>query len=110
MKAQFSETNKDRLQSAINAARKGISSVHVPEAAVDDDRKSLTADAIKVGQAVYVTSLRSLGTVLSINGNRVNVDINGLTATVKVSELQSTTREEGNKLARVLKSIFLAKQ
>ncbi|MDU3961808.1 MAG: Smr/MutS family protein [Veillonella sp.] len=87
LKAQFSETNK-----------------HVPEAPVDDDRKSLTADAIKVGQAVYVTSLRSLGTVLSINGNRVNVDINGLTATVKVSELQSTTREEGNKLAREQKA------
>ena len=52
--------------------------MHVPEAPIDDDRKSLTADAIKVGQAVYVTSLRSLGTVLSINGNRVNVDINGL--------------------------------
>ena len=66
LKAQFSETNKDKRQSAINAARKGISNVHVPEAPVDDDRKSLTADAIKVGQAVYVTSLRSLGTVLSI--------------------------------------------
>ena len=61
LKAQFSETNKDKRQSAINAARKGISNVHVPEAPVDDDRKSLTADAIKVGQAVYVTSLRSLG-------------------------------------------------
>ena len=104
LKAQFSETNKDKRQSAINAARKGISNVHVPDAPVDDDRKSLTADAIKVGQAVYVTSLRSLGTVLSINGNRVNVDINGLTATVKVSELQSTTREEGNKLAREQKA------
>ncbi len=39
--------------------------------------RPLTADAVKVGQAVYVTTLRSLGTVLSINGNRVNVDING---------------------------------
>lgn len=104
LKAQFSETNKDKRQSAINAARKGISNVHVPDAPVDDDRKSLMADSIKVGQAVYVTSLRSLGTVLSINGNRVNVDINGLTATVKVSELQSTTREEGNKLAREQKA------
>jgi mutS2 protein len=104
LKAQFSETNKDKRQSAINAARKGISNVHIPESPVDDDRKSLTADAIKVGQAVYVTSLRSLGTVLAINGNRVNVDINGLTATVKVSELQSTTREEGNKLAREQKA------
>ena len=43
LKAQFSETNKDKRQSAINAARKEISSVHVPEAPVDDDRKSLTA-------------------------------------------------------------------
>ena len=104
MKSQFSETNKDKRQSAINAARKGISNVHVPDAPVDDDRKTLTAEEVKVGQVVFVTTLRSLGTVLSMKGNRVNVDINGLTATVKVNELQSTTREEGNKLEREQKS------
>ena len=36
LKSQFSETNKDKRQSAINAARKGISNVHVPDAPVDD--------------------------------------------------------------------------
>ena len=41
--------------------------------------KTLTADEVKVGQVVFVTTLRSLGTVLSMKGNRVNVDINGLT-------------------------------
>ena len=100
LKAQFSETNKDKRQSAINAARKGISNVHVPDAPIDDNRKELTIDAVAIGQVVYVTSLRSLGTVLSIKGNRVTVDINGLSATVKVSELQSTTREESNKIQR----------
>ena len=100
LKAQFSETNKDKRQSAINAARKGISNVHVPDAPVDDERKTLTIDAVAVGQVVYVTSLRSLGTILSIKGNRVTVDINGLSATVKVNELQSTTREESNKIQR----------
>nr|WP_252893971.1 Smr/MutS family protein [Veillonella denticariosi] len=100
LKSQFSEMNKDKRQSAINAARKGISNVYVPDAPVDDNRKSLTPDTIKVGQAVYVTTLRSLGTVLSVKGNRVNVDINGLTATVKINELQSATREEGHKLER----------
>jgi len=100
LKAQFSETNKDKRLSAINAARKGISNVHVPEAPVNDDRKTLSIDAVAVGQVVYVTSLRSLGTVLSIKGNRVTVDINGLSATVKVNELQSTTREESNKIQR----------
>ena len=100
LKAQFSETNKDKRQSAINAARKGISNVHVPEAPVNDDRKTLSIDAVAIGQVVYVTSLRSLGTVLSIKGNRVTVDINGLSATVKVNELQSTTREESNKIQR----------
>jgi DNA mismatch repair protein MutS2 len=100
LKAQFSETNKDKRLSAINAARKGISNVHVPEAPVNDDRKTLSIDAVAIGQVVYVTSLRSLGTVLSIKGNRVTVDINGLSATVKVNELQSTTREESNKIQR----------
>ena len=100
LKSQFSETNKDKRQSAINEARKGISNVHVPDAPVDDERNILTIDAVATGQVVYVTSLRSLGTVLSIKGNRVTVDINGLSATVKVSELQSTTREESNKIQR----------
>ena len=100
LKAQFSETNKDKRQSAINAARKGISNVHVPDAPIDDNRKALTIDGVATGQVVYVTSLRSLGTVLYIKGNRVTVDINGLSATVKVSELQSTTREESNKIQR----------
>ena len=100
LKSQFSETNKDKRQSAINEARKGISNVHVPDASVDDERNTLTIDAVATGQVVYVTSLRSLGTVLSIKGNRVTVDINGLSATVKVSELQSTTREESNKIQR----------
>ena len=100
LKSQFSETNKDKRQSAINKARKGISNVHVPDAPVDDERNTLTIDAVATGQVVYVTSLRSLGTVLSIKGNRVTVDINGLSATVKVSELQSTTREESNKIQR----------
>ena len=100
LKSQFSETNKDKRQSAINEARKGIFNVHVPDAPVDDERNTLTIDAVATGQVVYVTSLRSLGTVLSIKGNRVTVDINGLSATVKVSELQSTTREESNKIQR----------
>ena len=100
LKSQFSETNKDKRQSAVNEARKGISNVHVPDAPVDDERNTLTIDAVATGQVVYVTSLRSLGTVLSIKGNRVTVDINGLSATVKVSELQSTTREESNKIQR----------
>ena len=100
LKAQFSETNKDKRQSAINAARKDISNVHVPDAPIDDNRKELTIDAVAIGQVVYVTSLRSLGTVLSIKGNRVTVDINGLSATVKVNDLQSTTREESNKIQR----------
>ena len=100
LKSQFSETNKDKRQSAINEARKGISNVHIPDAPVDDERNTLTIDAVATGQVVYVTSLRSLGTVLSIKGNRVTVDINGLSATVKVSELQSTTREESNKIQR----------
>ena len=67
---------------------------------MNDDRKTLSIDAVAIGQVVYVTSLRSLGTVLSIKGNRVTVDINGLSATVKVNELQSTTREESNKIQR----------
>lgn len=103
LKAQFSETNKGRRQEAISAARKGITNVQVPTH-VDDDRQGVNLDQLKAGDVVYVTTLRSLGTVLSIKGRRVNVDVNGLTATVKVDELKSTTREEGAKLERDAKN------
>ena len=100
LKSQFSETNKDKRQIAIQEARKGISNVHVPNVPVDDERNDISLDTLKIGDIVFVTTLRSLGSVLGIKGNRVTVDINGLTATVKLSELQSTTREESNKIKR----------
>lgn len=100
LKSQFSETNKDKRNSVIQAARKGISNVEVPEAPMDDERQSLSLENVKVGDVVFITTLRSLGSVLAIKGNKVSVDINGLTATVKLSELQSTTREESNKVKR----------
>ena len=100
LKSQFSETNKDKRQIAIQEARKGISNVHVPNIPVDDERNDISLDTLKIGDIVFVTTLRSLGSVLGIKGNRVTVDINGLTATVKLSELQSTTREESNKIKR----------
>ena len=54
----------------------------------------MTIQVIKVGSSDYVSSLRSLGTILAIKGNRLNVDDNGLTATVKIDDVKSTTREE----------------
>ena len=93
LKNQFSEANKTKRQDAVARARKGTSGIVVPQL-VDDDRKALTIQDVKVGSSVYVSSLRSLGTVLAIKGNRLNVDVNGLTATVKIDDVKSTTREE----------------
>lgn len=100
LKSQFSETNKDKRNSAIQAARKGISNVEVPQAPSDEVRQSVSIEQLQVGDIVFITTLRSLGSVLAIKGNKVSVDINGLTATVKLSELQSATREEWNKAKR----------
>ena len=93
LKNQFSEANKAKRQDAVARARKGTSGIVVPQL-VDDDRKALTIQDVKVGSSVYVSSLRSLGTILAIKGNRLNVDVNGLTATVKIDDVKSTTREE----------------
>lgn len=104
LKAQYSETNKQKRQDAINAARRGMSAVQVPEAPIDDERKPLSLADIKAGDSVYVQSLRALGTVLAINGKRINVDVNGLTATLKPKDLYTTTIAEMNKIARETKS------
>lgn len=93
LKNQFSESSKVKRQEAMNRARKGTSAIEVPHL-VDDDRKSLTIQDIKLGSTVYVSSLCSLGTVMAIKGNRLSVDVNGLTATVKIDDVKSTTREE----------------
>lgn len=100
LKNQFSERDKAKRQTSIQEARRSISGLAVPMADSAEDRRPVAADQIKGGMTVFVNSLNSVGTVLHIQGKRVQVDVNGLTATVKLSDLLEATREEGRKLRR----------
>lgn len=104
LKSQFSEKNQQKRQAAIQQARKGIAGVQVPDVP-DEERQSLTLDQVQVGQVVYVSSLRNVGTVLAIQGKRVQVDVNGLTATVKLNELQLASRQEVSHMKREEKKV-----
>ncbi len=104
LKNQFSETDKKKRQEAMIKARKDIAGVEVPTMPTEE-RVALTLEQLAVGQTVFVKSLNALGTILHIQGKRVQVDVNGLTATVKVDDLGSATREETNKLKREEKKV-----
>lgn len=93
LKSQFSENDKQKRQSAITQARKGVSGMAVPDVP-GDERTQLTPGDLQVGGMVFVTSLNAPGTITAVQGKRVHVDVNGFSATVKPSELAALTREE----------------
>lgn len=99
LKSQFSEGDKQKRQDAITQARKSISGVQIPEAPTDE-RRRIEAKEVVEGMPVFVDSLGQLGTVLAVQGKRVQVDVNGLTATVKLADLREASRQEAGNLRR----------
>lgn len=99
LKSQFSEGDKQKRQDAITQARKSIAGVQIPEAPTDE-RRRIEAKEVVVGMPVFVDSLGQLGTVLAVQGKRVQVDVNGLTATVKLADLREASRQEAGNLRR----------
>lgn len=99
LKNQFSEGNKGKRQEAIIKARKGISNVYIPTSD-KEVRPAVDVSSLKVGDKVFVNTIGSNGTVLSIQGKKVQVDVNGLTANVKGSDLSILSREELNAMIR----------
>ncbi|MBM6824926.1 endonuclease MutS2 [Veillonella magna] len=99
LKSQFSEGDKQKRQDAITQARKSIAGVQIPEAPMDE-RRRIEAKEVAEGMPVFVDSLGQLGTVLAVQGKRVQVDVNGLTATVKLADLREASRQEAGNLRR----------
>lgn len=99
LKSQFSEGDKQKRQDAITQARKSIAGVQIPEAPTDE-RRRIEAKEVVEGMPVFVDSLGQLGTVLAVQGKRVQVDVNGLTATVKLADLREVSRQEAGNLRR----------
>ncbi len=94
LKAQFSEQNVEKRQEAIQEARKAVEAIPVPQGYVQK-RKKLKEEDIKVGASVFVNSLETVATVLSVDRKRIQVDVNGLSMAVKIGDLSQPTREEG---------------
>lgn len=99
LKGSFNETDKQKRQDAISKARKGVSNVAVPTGTIEK-RDPLDVTKVKVGDVVFLDNLQSLGTILAIQGKRIQVDMNGLTVTVKEKDLLAATREEASALLR----------
>ena len=99
LKGSFNETDKQKRQDAISKARKGVSNVSVPTGVIEK-RERLDVTKIKAGDVVFLDNLQSLGTILAIQGKRIQVDMNGLTVTVKEKDLLAATREEASALLR----------
>ena len=99
LKGSFTETDKQKRQDAISKARKGVSNVAVPTGVLEK-RERLDVTKVKVGDVVFLDNLQSLGTILVIQGKRIQVDMNGLTVTVKEKDLLAATREEASALLR----------
>ena len=99
LKGSFTETDKQKRQDAISKARKGVSNVAVPTGVLEK-RERLDATKVKAGDVVFLDNLQSLGTILVIQGKRIQVDMNGLTVTVKEKDLLAATREEASALLR----------
>ena len=104
LKGSFNETDKQKRQDAISKARKGVSNVAVPTGVIEK-REHLDVSKVKVGDVVFLDNLQSLGTILVIQGKRIQVDMNGLTVTVKEKDLLATTREEASALLRKENSV-----
>ena len=99
LKGSFTETDKQKRQDAISKARKGVSNVAVPTGVLEK-RERLDVTKVKAGDVVFLDNLQSLGTILVIQGKRIQVDMNGLTVTVKEKDLLAATREEASALLR----------
>ncbi len=99
LKDSFNEGNDAKRQRRIQEARKAVAGIEVPHIS-GEERRLLGAEDLVVGAVVYIVNLQSLGTVISIQGKRIQVDVNGLKAMVSPEDLRMATREETNKELR----------
>ncbi|WP_094606196.1 Endonuclease MutS2 [Sporomusa silvacetica DSM 10669] len=86
LKAQFSEHSGRERQHAIETARRKLraSSTEINGFGIDgqDNSAELSADEIKPGMNVYVTTVKQKGQVLTVNGTTVTVQLGILKMTV----------------------------
>ncbi|TWH48865.1 endonuclease MutS2 [Sporomusa sp. KB1] len=92
LKAQFSEHSSRERQHAIENARRQLraSTAEINGFDIDGQENSteLSADEIKPGMNVYVTTVKQKGQVLAVNGSTVTVQLGILKMTVAAAACQ----------------------
>lgn len=99
LKAQFNEKDQVKRANAIQDARKALDEIELPKISIDK-RKKVKADALEVGKVVFVNTLESLGTIKAIEGKRIQLEVNGLTVSVKIGDISQSTRDEATQVVR----------
>lgn len=89
LKAQFNDQGIQKRQAAIEAARTvlrdGMSAVSAQRKRPSTHTKPVNAAALKVGDSVYVATLDQKGTVLSVQGKELLVQVGILKTSVPIS-------------------------
>jgi DNA mismatch repair protein MutS2 len=114
LKAQFSEHNSRQRQNAIEAARRNLktSSSEVAGFAVEDHTDlALTADMIKEGMHVYVSTLKQKGEIIAINEPDVTVQMGILKLTVPLAacRLLTATAAQAHQAPPAARRVTMAK-
>lgn len=99
LKEQFSQKDSQKRAEGIQKARKDASQLPIPKG-YEQKREAVNETSLKVGDMVFLTNLQAMGSILDIQGKRVKVDVNGLTATVKTSDIAEVTKEERQQIKR----------
>ena len=87
LKEQFKEANEAKRQASIQSARTSLQRARDSIGSIDryEEKGSMRAEEAKVGQTVYVSSLRQKGTIESINGKNAVVQCGFLKTTVPIT-------------------------
>ena len=87
LKEQFKEANEAKRQASIQSARTSLQRARDSVGSIDryEEKGSMRAEEAKVGQTVYVSSLRQKGTIESISGKNAVVQCGFLKTTVPIT-------------------------
>lgn len=99
LKKQFDDHGVQERRKAVQAARDRLNDAYVNPPASTSARygKKIRPGDIKSGDVVYVTGLGQEGTVLSVHGKELEVQVGGLRSIVKMNTCTFISREKAKR-------------
>ena len=103
LKEQFDDHGVKERRKAIQEARNRLDEAYVPGHMQRNvpPGKTIRPDDIRSGDVVYIASLAQEGTVLSVQGKELTVQVGGLRTIVKMSACTFVTRKKTKKNTKV---------